>query len=396
MSAEQSDRTGESSASRWARIQGWADVRTVPLRTILVFVGVVVAVYLVGQLLYRLRDVVLLIVVGSFVALFMNPQVVALQRWKIRRRGFAVAIVGLWSLLIFIGLAFAFGYPLVNAITHFANSLPAYVDKAQHGKGWIGHLVRKYHIQAWVNKNSPKIVGFAEGLGKPALSLGKGAVTIVAELAATFAFVILLLVEAPKIRAGLLNIMSPDRAARYAEIGGKVSRSISGFVLGDFLTSLIAGFVVFVTLAVLGVPYPLLFGLWVALVDFLPTIGGALAGIPTVLFALAHSLSAGVITAIVFLAYTFVENHFLNPVVMSHTIKINPLVVFLAVLVGADIGSWIGGPFGGFVAVLLAVPVAASIQVVIVEVWNTTEQNDASRADSEEETGDTLPEGGTP
>jgi len=396
MSAEQSDRTGESSASRWARIQGWADVRTVPLRTILVFVGVVVAVYLVGQLLYRLRDVVLLIVVGSFVALFMNPQVVALQRWKIRRRGFAVAIVGLWSLLIFIGLAFAFGYPLVNAITHFANSLPAYVDKAQHGKGWIGHLVRKYHIQAWVNKNSPKIVGFAEGLGKPALSLGKGAVTIVAELAATFAFVILLLVEAPKIRAGLLNIMSPDRAARYAEIGGKVSRSISGFVLGDFLTSLIAGFVVFVTLAVLGVPYPLLFGLWVALVDFLPTIGGALAGIPTVLFALAHSLSAGVITAIVFLAYTFVENHLLNPVVMSRTVKINPLVVFLAVLVGADIGSWIGGPFGGFVAVLLAVPVAASIQVVIVEVWNTTEQNDASRADSEEETGDTLPEGGTP
>ena len=148
---------------------------------------------------------------------------------------------------------------------------------------------------------------------------------------------------------------------------------------GDFLTSLIAGFVVFVTLAVLGVPYPLLFGLWVALVDFLPTIGGALAGIPTVLFALAHSLSAGVITAIVFLAYTFVENHLLNPVVMSRTVKINPLVVFLAVLVGADIGSWIGGPFGGFVAILLAVPAAASIQVVIVEVWNTTEPNDAGR-----------------
>ena len=396
MSAEQSDQKGESSGSRWARILSWADLRTVPLRTILVFVGVVVAVYLLGQLLYRLRDIVLLIAVGSFVALFMNPQVVALQRWKIRRRGVAVAIVTLWSLLIFIGLAFAFGYPLVNALTHFADSLPAYVDKAQHGKGWIGHLVRKYHIQAWVNKNSPKIVSFAEGLGKPALSLGKGAVTIVGELAATFAFVILLLVEAPKIRAGLLSIMRPDRAVRYTEIGGKVSRSISGFVLGDFLTSLIAGFVVFVTLAVLGVPYPLLFGLWVALVDFLPTIGGALAGIPTVLFALAQSLTAGVITAIVFLAYTFVENHLLNPVVMSRTVKINPLVVFLAVLVGAEIGSWIGGPFGGFVAVLLAVPAAASIQVVIVEVWNATEQNDAGQADSQEETGDTLPESGTP
>ena len=358
--------------SRWARVLRWADVKTVPLRTILITVGVVVVVYLAGQLLYRLRDVVLLVVVGSFVALVLNPVVVALQRWKIRRRGSAVAIVTVSALLAFIGLAFAFGYPLVNSLTHFANALPAYVDKAQHGKGWIGHLVRKYHVEAWVQKNSPKIISFAEGLGKPALSLGKGAFAILAELAATFAFVVLLLVEAPKIRAGLLDMMSPQRATRYSAIGSKVSSSISGFVLGDFLTSLIAGTVIFVTLAILGVPYALLFGLWVALVDFLPQIGGALAGIPTVLFALAHSFTAGVVTAVVFLAYTFLENHFLNPVVMARTVKISPLLVFAAVLVGADIGNWLGGLFGGFVAVLLAVPIAASLQIVIVEIWNAT------------------------
>lgn len=342
------------------------------MRTILISVAVVVFVYLAGQLLYRLRDVVLLVVVGSFVALVLNPAVVALQHWKIRRRGTAVAFVTFSALLVFVGLAFAFGYPLINSLTHFANALPVYVDKAQHGKGWIGHLVRKYHVEAWVQKNSPKIASFAESLGKPALSLGKGAFAILAELAATFAFVIMLLVEAPKIRAGLLNMMSPERATRYAEVGSKVSSSISGFVLGDFLTSLIAGTVIFVTLAVLGVPYALLLGLWVAVVDFLPQIGGALAGIPTVLFALAHSFTAGVVTLVVFLAYTFLENHVLNPVVMSRTVKINPLVVFVAVLVGADIGNWLGGLFGGFVAILLAVPIAASLQVVIVEVWRAT------------------------
>ncbi len=64
-------------------------------------------------------------------------------------------------------------------------------------------------------------------------------------------------------------------------------------MFGDLLTSLIAGIVVFVTLLILGVPFPLLWGLWVALVDFLPMIGGALAGIPTVLFALiARGLTA--------------------------------------------------------------------------------------------------------
>ncbi len=358
--------------SRWARLLHLADVKQVPLRTILVTVAVVVTVYLTGVLLYRLRDVVMLMFVGSFVALFLNPQVVALQRWKVHRRGYAVAIVTLWSVLLFAGLALAFGYPLVNAITHFANALPSYVDKAQHGKGWIGHLVRRYHIESWVQRNSPKLVSFAEGLGKPALAFGKGAVSVLVSLAATFAFVILLLLEAPKMRVALLGAIDPERAARYTRIGGRIERSISGYMLGDLLTSLVAGVVVFVTLAVLSVPYPLLFGLWVALVDFLPQIGGALAGIPTVLFALGHSLSAGVVTAIVFLLYTFFENHFLNPMVMSRTVRVNPLLVMVAVFVGADIGNWVGGIFGGFVAVLLAIPAAATIQVILSEIWLST------------------------
>jgi predicted PurR-regulated permease PerM len=142
---------------------------------------------------------------------------------------------------------------------------------------------------------------------------------------------------------------------------------------GDLLTSLIAGTVVFVTLLVLGVPFPLLWGLWVALVDFLPMIGGALAGIPTVLFALiAQGLTAGIVTAVVFAVYTQIENHVLNPVVMSKTVRINPLLVFIAVLVGASLGTLIGGIFGGFVAALLAIPTAGALQVLVKEVWQAT------------------------
>jgi len=361
-----------SDQSRRSRILLWADEKRVPLRTIVVTVAIIVAVYLAGLLLYRLRDVAMLMLLGGFVALFLNPQVVALQRWKVPRRGAAVAIVTLWGVVLFTGLAVAFGHPLVNAITHFANNLPSYVDRAQHGKGWIGHLVRRYHIASWVQRNAPKLVSFAQSLGKPALALGKGALSVLLSLAATFVFVILLLLEAPRMRVALLGAMSPERAARYTRIGGKVSRSISGYMLGDLLTSVVAGAVVFVTLALLSVPYPLLFGLWVALVDFLPQIGGALAGIPTVLFALGHSPTAGVVTATVFLLYTFFENHVLNPVVMSRTVRVNPLLVMVAVLVGADIGSWIGGLFGGFVAVLLAIPTAAIIEIVVREIWRNT------------------------
>ena len=172
MGADEQGPASSGTGSRRTRVLRWADIKAVPLRTILISVGVVVLVYLTGQLLYRLRDVVLLVVVGSFVALVLNPAVVALQRWKIGRRGLAVAVVTFSALVIFVGLAFAFGYPLVNSLTHFANALPSYVNKAQHGKGWVGHLVRKYHVEAWVQKNSPKITSFAENLRETGLVAG--------------------------------------------------------------------------------------------------------------------------------------------------------------------------------------------------------------------------------
>jgi predicted PurR-regulated permease PerM len=358
---------------RLARLWKAADVRHIPLRTIVVTVAVVAATYLAGKLIYRLRDIVLLIVVAGFVAVLLNPIVVFLQRRLTPRRGVAVAIVTLWALLVFIGLAIAFGYPLERGITHLANRLPSYVASAQHGTGWIGHIVHRYHIQTWVQRNAPKLVSYAESLSKPALTIGKGAVSLVIELATIFVLVLLLLLEGPKMRRGLLSQMAPDRAATITKVAAEVNQTVTGYMFGNLLTSLIAGAVVFVTLMIVGVPFPLLWGLWVALVDFLPMIGGALAGIPTVLFAFGHGLTAGVVTLIVFVAYTQIENHVLNPVVMSRTVKISPLLVLIAVLVGASIGSLIGGLFGGFVAALLAIPTAGALQVVTREIWRATD-----------------------
>jgi predicted PurR-regulated permease PerM len=358
---------------RLSRLWESFEAKGVPLRTIVTAVTVVVVYFLAGKVIYRLRDVFLLVVVSGFIALLLNPLVVMLQRWRIRRRGWAVTVVILWSVLVFLGLAIAFGYPLANGIGHLANDLPKYVDNAQHGKGWIGHLVRRYHVQTWVQQNAPKLVNLGQGLAKPALSLGKGAFSLLLAMLTIFVLVLLLLLEAPKMKQGLLSLISEQRGARLTRIGNEVNGSVTGYMLGNLLTSVLAGLVVFVTLIALGVPFPFLWGLWVALVDFLPMIGGALAGIPTVLFAVAHSLTAGVITLVVFLVYTQIENHVLNPVVMSKTVKVNPLLVLLAILVGASIGSWVGGIFGGFVAALLAIPAAGALQVIVRELWQATD-----------------------
>ena len=367
---DDSDQSIESRRGRMLRI---ADLNQVPILTILFSVLAVAGVYIFGQVVYHLRDILLLGLVGGFLALILNPLVLFLQNWKVKRRGAAVAVVTLVALFAFFGLAILFGYPLVNGITRFAHALPGYIETAQHGKGPIGHLLTRYHVEGWVRRNSSKLTSLASGLGKPALALGKGAASVLLALVAVFSFVVLLLIEAPKIRRSLVSLLAPHRARRVERIGTIISRSVSGYILGDMVTSISAGLVVFITLMIVSVPYALLWALWVALVDFLPTIGGALAGIPTVLFAFAHSLVAGLVTAVVFLVYTQVENHVLNPIVMSRTVKINPLLVFVSVLVGAEIGSWVAGLFGGFVAVLLAVPIAASLQVLVREFWHHTD-----------------------
>jgi predicted PurR-regulated permease PerM len=358
--------------ARHGRLRAAAARRGVPLATILTAVAVVVLTYLAGKLAYRIRDVLLMIAVAGFVSLILNPLVVALQRWGIRRRGWAVALVGTWTVLVLIGLLAAFGYPLAHGVTHFSQRLPSYVQAAEHGRGWIGHLVTRFHLQAWVNRNAPKLQSLGTALARPALTAGKGAASLLATLATIFALVVLFLLEGPKMRQGLVQPMPPERAAYCTRVAREICQSATGYALGNLLTSLIAGVVVFVTLTLLGVPFPLLWALWVGLVDFLPMIGGALAGIPTVLFALGHSLTAGIVTAAAFLAYQQIENHVLNPIVMSRTANVNPLLVLLSLLVGTSIGDWVGGFFGSFVAALLSIPAAGALQVITRELWQAT------------------------
>jgi predicted PurR-regulated permease PerM len=369
---EQPDEARVVPDTRRARIIERAAVNNVPLNTILVTIFVIVAVFFTAKVLYRLRDLMMLLLVGGFVALILNPVVNRLQHLGVRRRGVAVLIVTSLSAIVFALLAFAFGYPLVNGITHLANNLPTYVNNAEHGKGWIGHLIARYHVTKWVDANSAKLVSFANGLSRPALALGKGAISILVAMLTLFAFVILLLLEGPRIRNIVLISLSPERSRRAEEIGALISRAALGYVVGNLIMSLIAGVVVYITLWSVNVPFALLFSLWVVLVDFLPQVGGALAGAPTILFAFVQSTSAGVVTLIVFVVYTLVQNHALYPLVMSRTIKLSALLVFLAILIGAELGDWVGGYFGGLVGVILAIPLAAALHVLVTQWWESS------------------------
>ena len=109
-------------------------------------------------------------------------------------------------------------------------------------------------------------------------------------------------------------------------------------------------------------------GAFVAVVDLLPLVGGLLAGVPVVVIAAIHSVPAGITMLIVFLVYQQVENHVLNPVILSRTVRLNPFWVLLAVLIGATLGGRIGADLGTFVGALIGIPVGGALQVVVREI----------------------------
>jgi predicted PurR-regulated permease PerM len=143
--------------------------------------------------------------------------------------------------------------------------------------------------------------------------------------------------------------------------------AMSGYMIGNFLISIVAGVTAFVCLLMLGVPNPAVFALWVAFADLIPLVGATLGAAVAVLAAFLQAPSSGIIALIFFIVYQQFENSVLQTTVMSRTVKVNPLVVLLSVLVGVELF--------GFAGALLAIPTAGSVQVAIREIWQETRRD---------------------
>jgi predicted PurR-regulated permease PerM len=378
---ERQDREVGPEASRRERLFAAASAKGVPLRTILTIDAVVIITWVLYRLLGRLRGVILWMLIAAFIALVLNPAVNFLQRRHLRR-GTAVGVVMAVALVVFVGLLGLLGYPLVNSLTHVAGRLPTMVDQVEKGHGWLAHTLQRFHLLSWVQKNAPKLKTAANNLAKPALNAGKAVASTVLAVTTIGFLSLFMLLEAPKLRAGLLGAMRPDRRQTVVDVAHRVSRSVTSYVLGTIALSVTFGVVVLVTLLILGVPFALIIGLWVALVAMIPLVGGLIAGVPSVLIATLHSPTSGVVMAIVFVGFQLVENHFLYPVVMSRTVRMNPLWVLLAVLIGANLGGVFGSTLGGLTGALVAIPVAGAVQVISREVWQRTRAVDPATGEA--------------
>jgi predicted PurR-regulated permease PerM len=318
--------------------------------------GAVTALALVFGL-RALREILVSIALAFFIAVGLDPAVRWVSRWM--PRWAAVLTVAGAALLVFAGFLAAAIPPLSTQITAFAHQLPHYLTSIKRHNGLLGRLDARYHIIKTVEKKVTS-GSITSTLASSALGVGKFVARTATETLIVIVLTVYFLGSLPRVKRAAYRLAPASRRARVKLLSEEILNRVGGFVLGNIFTSLIAGLGTFVWLVVLGVPYPLLLAIFVALLDLIPIVGSSIGGLIVSLVALAKSLPVAIATLVFYVGYRFVEDYLLTPRIMSRTVEVSGLVTVVAVL--------IGGALLGIVGALMAIPIAAATQLIFREV----------------------------
>jgi predicted PurR-regulated permease PerM len=335
---------------------------SVPWRTILASVAVVTGTLLLLFLLHELARVIAWFVVAAFFAVILAPAVDLVEQRLRLRRGAATSLVFFTGVFVLIAVLAAFIIPIVHQVDRFVEELPQYVEDAREGRGPVGDLIERFDLVKRIEDNQESIEKALTGAGSPALDVARRVFNTLLALLTILVMAFLLLLRGPRLCRGALSVVAERHRERVRLVAADAAKAVSGYMLGNLLISLIAGTTTYVLLRILGVPYPEVIALFVAVADLIPLVGATLGAIPTVGLSFVESVTAGVVALVFYVVYQQIENHVLQPAVMSRTVDVNPLTVLLSVLVGVELF--------GFLGALLAIPAAGIVQAVVRNVYD--------------------------
>jgi predicted PurR-regulated permease PerM len=329
-------------------------------RTVLSVAGILIGLAIVLEVVYAARHVLTWVAVALFLALALDPAVRWLQaRTPIRSRGAATGVIYLLFVAALVGMGYLLLTPLIHQVQGLADALPGYAHDLTAGRGPLGFLERKYHVVEKVrDATSGGGSTFTHGAAT-ALAITKGVLTAIAGVVTVAFLTFFMVLEGPAWIERMIALAPPAHRPRWRRTGQRIARTVSGYVTGNLVISLIAGTATALVLVACGVPYALALGLLVAILDLIPLAGATLAGIIIVTVAALTSITAGIIVAVFFIVYQQIENHLLQPLVYGRTVELSPLTVLIAVL--------IGGAIAGVLGALGAIPVAGSLQILLDE-----------------------------
>jgi predicted PurR-regulated permease PerM len=320
--------------------------------------GVLTAVAL-AVALREVESVLVLILVSIFLAVGLNPLVELMIRRGFRR-SWAVLVVA----LIVLGIVALVVVELIGAVGH---QVASFVDHAPHlirdlrSHKSIARLDDRYHfLSALQNKlQEPDLLDKTFG---GAFNVGLSVLGAVVNTVIVIVMTVYFLAALPKIKRAGYSLVPASRRVRVAHLGDEVLRRVGGYVIGAVLVALLAGTMTLILLLSVGLgQYALPLALLVALLDLVPLVGSLTGAALVTVIGLATSLHVGIACLIFYLIYEPIEGYVIYPRVMRSSVDVPEILTIVAVL--------LGGTFGGIVGALLALPVAAAVQLVVQEVW---------------------------
>ena len=317
--------------------------------------GVAVAYGLI-ELVIRARSVLIIIGLAVFIAAGLDPVVGWLVRHRIPRPAAVLIVIGAALGVVAAFLAAAIP-PLASEATALAHQIPQYMHDLQDRSSELGKLNVKFHLQQRLTK---LVSGGGGSLVGGVLGAGELVLTTVSSLVAIMVLSIYFLAGLPRIKVFSYRLVPHSRRPRVILIGDEILAKVGGYVLGNFLTSVIAGLGTYFWLLAFGVPYPILLAMFVAFLDLIPVIGSTVGGAAVSLIALTVSLPVALATLAFYIAYRLAEDYLIVPRIMRRTVEVPAIVSLIAVL--------IGGVLLGIVGALIAIPVAAAVRLLLQEI----------------------------
>lgn len=328
----------------------------VTVRTIWTIALHVLLLLTVLFVLHRVRTVIGWMMIALILALALDPVVTWLEHQRIRR-GVAVLAVFFVGIAGMAGAVASFIPMVVEQTRAMVASAPHMLETLQH-QPLFDRIDQQFDIVARARGALTDDIGTAlEYL----FSFGRRVFTGVLATVTIAVLCAFMLLFGRHLVQGGLDLIEPEQRSRFATMMQRIRRSVGGYVLGALIIASIGGVVTTVALLLIGVPYFLALGLMMIVLGLIPFIGAAVGGVMIIgtSFVTAGT-TAGIIAAVVFLAYQQLENHVLQPFVQRRTIQMNPLLIVMSMLIGTTLLGILGA--------LLALPAAGAIHVVVSDV----------------------------
>jgi predicted PurR-regulated permease PerM len=315
------------------------------------------ALYLAYWLVVRVQSLLLMLLLSLFLAFAMEPAANFLARrgW---RRGLATATVFAVLVGLVVVLVTAFGSLFVDQVSQLIDAIPGYARQlVDFLNDRLETDLEGSKVASQLRTNQG-VRSFVTGAAAAAVGLSTTLVGLVLQCFTVGLFTFYLVADGPRLRRTVCSVLPPDLQRLAMRIWELATESTGGYVYSRALLAGVSATATALFLALVGVPYPLVLGIWVGLVSqFVPSIGTYLAGALPVLIALFHDPVDAVWVLVFITLYQQFENLVLSPRITVRAMSLHPAVAFGAVIAGGAIL----GPIGA----LLALPAAASIQALV-------------------------------